>query len=71
MFHVGFLIADDALLESAHASLTAAGCDPSAIEYARLGAFRCGVVAGDVAAPDPSFRAGGFAAAWLTIGLGI
>jgi len=35
MFHVGFLIANEALLESTHASLITAGCDPSAIEHMR------------------------------------
>ncbi|MFC5435984.1 VOC family protein [Rhodanobacter umsongensis] len=35
MFHVGFLVADEALLESTRASLVIAGCDPSAIEHMR------------------------------------
>lgn len=35
MFHVGFLVADEALLDSTHGSLFTAGCHPSAIEHIR------------------------------------
>lgn len=35
MFHVGFLVADEAAVDRAHASLVAEGCAPSAIEHMR------------------------------------
>jgi catechol 2,3-dioxygenase-like lactoylglutathione lyase family enzyme len=35
MFHVGFLVADEALLECTHAGLIAAGWDPAAIVHMR------------------------------------
>jgi catechol 2,3-dioxygenase-like lactoylglutathione lyase family enzyme len=35
MFHVGFLVGDDALLDGIHASLVSAGHEPSVIEHTR------------------------------------
>lgn len=66
MFHVGFLIADEVKIERAHASLTAAGFEPSPIDDTRGGRrFYCKTPGGlliEVGQPDPVSRRQGTAA---------